>query len=214
MKTLSPSALFDLSSFSHASLFENCSHVWEALAKIGPYLASFELGAIQCEVPDGVYLVDRHLISIGKNTVLEPGAYIKGPCIIGDNCVVRHGAYIRGEFICGNNCVIGHTTEVKHSIFLDHVAAAHFAYLGDSILGNHVNLGAGTKCANLRFDRNEINIRCEGNRIRTGLRKFGAIFGDGAQSGCNSVTNPGTILLPKTSCLPCANVGGVVELNN
>lgn len=211
MKSLNPAALFDLSTFAHAKLFENCSYVWEALAQIEPYLASYPLGSIECDVPEGVHLIDRDRITIGKNTVLEPGAYIKGPCIIGDNCTVRHGAYIRGDFICGNNCVIGHTTEVKHSIFLNHAAAAHFAYVGDTILGNNVNLGAGTKCANLRFDNGKVNVHDEGERIPTGLRKFGAVFGDGAQSGCNSVTNPGTILCPGATCNPCANVGGVIR---
>lgn len=211
MNTLHPHALFDLTHYTHAKLFENCSYVWEALAQIDPYLASFPLGSIECDVPDGVHLVDRHLISIGKNTVLEPGAYIKGPCIIGNNCTVRHGAYIRGQFICGDHCVVGHTTEVKHSIFLNHAAAAHFAYVGDSILGNNVNLGAGTKCANLRFDNGQVIVHSEDKRIPTGLRKFGAIFGDGAQSGCNSVTNPGTILCRGAVCFPCANIGGVVS---
>jgi bifunctional N-acetylglucosamine-1-phosphate-uridyltransferase/glucosamine-1-phosphate-acetyltransferase GlmU-like protein len=101
--------------------------------------------------------------------------------------------------------VVGHTTEVKHSIFLDHAKAGHFAYLGDSILGREVNLGAGTKFANLRFLAGNVAVRTSEGLIDTGRRKFGAILGDRAQTGCNSVTNPGTvigkegILMPNTT---------------
>jgi NDP-sugar pyrophosphorylase family protein len=80
--------------------------------------------------------------------------------------------------------------------------------VSDSILGNEVNLGAGAKCANLRFDRKPISIYCDGHKIETGLNKMGAILGDHAQMGCNSVANPGTLLLPKMTCPPCANIRG------
>ena len=144
--------------------------------------------------PSRSFLINPELISIGKGTVIEPGAYIKGPCIIGENCTVRHGAYIRGDFIAGNNCVIGHDTEVKNCVMLNDARAGHFAYLGDTVVGNDVNLGAGTKCANLKLDGRPIIVHCEGTRIATGVKKFGAILGDGAQTGCNTVTNPGTLL--------------------
>lgn len=149
-------------------------------------------------------------ISIGKGTVLEPGVYIKGPCIIGENCTIRHGAYIRGNLITGNGCVIGHDTEIKNSVMLNHAQAAHFAYLGDSILGNRVNLGAGTKCANLKLDHKNIAVRFGERLIETGLKKFGAIIGDDSQTGCNSVTNPGTLFGKQVFCYPCLNVGGFV----
>lgn len=187
---------------------------WEALSAIHGYITSHPLGHIEIEPPKGVYLINPEQISIGKGTVLEPGAYIKGPCIIGKNCTVRHGAYIRGDFICGNNCVIGHDTEVKNVIFLDGVHAAHFAYVGDSILGNKVNLGAGTKCANLKLDNGKIVIAINGERIETGLRKFGAIIGDGCQTGCNSVLNPGTLLGKNVCCYPCTNFGGYIEADH
>lgn len=210
MSQLAPSYFFDLSTFKHPSIFKNCEFVWEALEKISPYLASQKLGQIEVEVPQGTYLVNPELISIGKGTVLEPGAYIKGPCIIGENCVVRHGAYIRGDFIAGTHCVIGHDTEVKSSLMMDHSNAAHFAYLGNTILGNRVNLGAGTKCANLKLDHGVINIYFEGRQIPTGLRKFGAIIGDGSQLGCNSVTNPGALLGQNVQSYPCTNFGGFI----
>ena len=141
-------------------------------------------------------------IRVGKGVLVEAGAFIKSPTILGDNTEVRQGAYLRGYCLVGRRCVVGHVTEVKHSIFLDDANAGHFAYLGDSILGNHVNLGAGTKLANLRFASGDVQIRTEGGSVATGLRKFGAILGDHTQTGCNSVTNPGTLLGKKSIILP------------
>jgi acetyltransferase-like isoleucine patch superfamily enzyme len=133
-------------------------------------------------------------IHLGKGVLVEPGALIKGPTIIGDQTEVRQGAYIRGYCLIGKNCVVGHVTEVKHSIFLNGAKAGHFAYLGDSILGNDVNLGAGTKLANLRFIKGDIPIKTATGMENTNLRKMGAIMGDQVQTGCNTVTNPGTLL--------------------
>lgn len=210
MNKLSPEYFFDLSQFEYMGLFEGCVYVWEVLSRIKVYLQKYPLGKIETDVPQGTFLDHPELISIGKGTVLEPGVYIKGPCIIGENCAVRHGAYIRGDFIAGNGCVIGHDTEAKNTVMLDGAHAAHFAYLGDTILGNRVNLGAGTKCANVKLDRKNIDIRFEGQIIETGLRKFGAIVGDDCQLGCNSVTNPGTMLGKQVYCYPCINVGGFI----
>jgi NDP-sugar pyrophosphorylase family protein len=201
---------FDLQSYSHRALFANTTFVWEALKRLKSYLAGLSLGKIEVEIPLGAFLINPESISIGKGSVVEPGAYIKGPCVIGERCSIRQGAYIRGDLVTGNDCVIGHTTELKHAIFLDGVHAAHFAYVGDSILGQRVNLGAGTKCANLRLDGQEVIVHHEGRRYATGMRKFGAILGDGAQTGCNAVTNPGTLFGPGVLCYPCLNVGGVI----
>lgn len=214
MSNLAADYFFDLTEYPHASILKNTKYVWESLKLIVPYLKSKILGNIEVEIPQGAFLIDPHLISIGKNSVIEPGAYIKGPCYIGNNCTVRHGAYIRENFICGNDCIIGHDTEIKNVIFLNGVHAAHFAYIGDSILGNHVNLGAGTKCANLKLDNQTIYVLFEGNHIDTGLRKFGAIIGDHSQIGCNAVTNPGTLLGPNVLCYPVINVGGFVPSNS
>lgn len=208
--SLKPEYFFLLSSFEHAELFQDCSHVWVALKKLPRYLAGAVLGNIEVEIPEGVHLEKPELISIGRGTKIEPGAFIRGPCIIGKNCTVRHGAYIRGELVTGDHCVIGHATEVKSAIFLNEAHAAHFAYVGDSILGNRVNLGAGTKCANLKLDNSTVAINYEGERISTGLRKFGAVIGDDSQLGCNSVTNPGTLVGQKVFCYPCLNIGGFV----
>ena len=145
-------------------------------------------------------------IRIGRGVLIEPGAYINSPTIIGDRSEVRHGAYMRGDCLIGRNCVVGHVTEVKHTIFLDGAKAGHFAYLGDSILGNQVNLGAGTKLANLRFIKGDVTIATPDTIIKSGLRKLGAILGDYVQTGCNSVTNPGTLLGKKSMVMPNTTV--------
>jgi acetyltransferase-like isoleucine patch superfamily enzyme len=155
----------------------------------------------------GAVLMDSN-IHIGEGTVVEPGALIKGPSIIGNYTEVRQGAYLRGNCLIGSRCVVGHTTEVKHSIMLDDSKAGHFAYIGDSILGNHVNLGAGTKLANLKIVDVEMKIKVEGKIYETGLRKLGAILGDFTETGCNSVTSPGTLLGKASLVYPCVNMPG------
>lgn len=214
MQELFSEVFFDLSLYEHSDLFKNQTLAWMAISQIQGYLSALNLGKIEVEIPEGCFLVDPHLITIGKDTVIEPGTYIKGPCIIGKNCSIRHGAYLRGHLITGDYCVIGHDTEVKNAIFLNHVNAAHFAYVGDTILGNRVNLGAGTKCANLKFDKQLISIQFKGNKIETGLKKFGAILGDDVQTGCNVVINPGTIIGKRVYCSPVMNIKGVIPANS
>jgi NDP-sugar pyrophosphorylase family protein len=204
-------SFFTLEGFEHAALFEGLSFPWEALAHLTDYLNHQKLGMIEVELPSSVHLVNPHLISIGKGTVVEPGVYIQGPCIIGANCTIRFGAYIRGHLVTGDRCVIGHDTEIKHSILLNGVNAAHFNYVGDCILGNGVNLGAGVKCANLRLDHQPVKVVFNGQKMMTHLKKLGAVVGDGAQIGCNAVTNPGTIIGKNAFCHPCLNISGQIQ---
>lgn len=159
-----------------------------------------------------VFMGDR--INIGRGVLVESGALIQSPTIIGDQTVVRQGAYMRGYCLIGKKCVVGHVTEVKHSIFLDGAKAGHFAYLGDSILGNEVNLGAGTKLANLRFTSGTVQVKTAEKIIDTGLRKFGAILADHVQTGCNSVTSPGTLLGKKSMLLPNVNAPSGLHRNH
>lgn len=147
-----------------------------------------------------------HRIHLGPGSVVEPGALIQGPTIIGSRTEVRQGAYVRGGCIIGNRCVVGHATEIKGSIVLNDAKAGHFAYIGDSILGNGTNLGAGTKLANFRIKAGTVRIRAGMDRIDTGLRKFGAVLGDDVQIGCNAITNPGTLLGRGSLVLPVTSV--------
>lgn len=210
MNEFAITALFDLSTFKHAQVFADCVHPWEVLSRIHSYLKSIPLGKTGVGIPHGADLIHPELISIGKGTIIEPGAYIKGPCIIGDNCTVRQGAYIRGDVIIGDQCVVGHGSELKNSIMLNGSNAAHFAYVGDSILGNRVNLGAGAILANLRLNHKDISVHFNGEKISTGRKKFGSILGDGTQIGCNSVANPGVITGKNVQCHPCLNISGLI----
>lgn len=151
-------------------------------------------------------------IEIGSGTIVEPGALIKGPTIIGSNTEIRQGAYIRGACIIGDDCVVGHATEMKNSIMLDHAKAGHFAYVGDSILGRDVNLGAGTKLANFKVSSGPIKLKINGELLDLPLKKLGAVLGDGTATGCNSVTSPGTFIGPGS--IVAANMtvdGGIYE---
>ncbi|WP_417910821.1 hypothetical protein [Candidatus Electronema sp. PJ] len=249
---LTPLSFFDLSDFTHRALFQDSTHVWDALKNLKAYMNGLDYGTfrhkrLQDGIPlpchlifhegilqeaesciitwgdtlkgglrvtlDGKELAGASVIMagavllgnqirLGKGVLIESGALIKDPAVIDDYTEVRQGAYVRGYCLTGKRCVIGHTTEVKHSIFLNDAKAGHFAYLGDSILGNEANLGAGTKFANLRFLPGNVQIKTPNGALDSGLRKLGAILGDRSQTGCNSVTNPGTLLGKDSLLMP------------
>lgn len=210
--TLKASLFFENIDPLWAAIFGEQQNVWFPLqGGIPDFFASqnpSQTNQIDGQVSQDAYLLGKGII-IRAGAVVEPGAYIKGPAYIGEGTHVRHGAYIRGNVIAGKNCVIGHATEIKHALMLDGAKAGHFAYVGDSILGHNVNLGAGTKLANLKVFRGNIHVYHRGEKINTGLRKFGAILGDGVEMGCNSVANPGTILGKKSVVYPCVSVKGL-----
>jgi NDP-sugar pyrophosphorylase family protein len=195
--SVSPHEFFDLTGFTHAALFADAEHVWQALDRLEAYLESYEDWRALGEVSPHAVVTGK--VFIGEGTIVEPYAVVNGPCIIGAGCEVRQGAYLRGKVIAGDGCVIGHCSEVKSSILLDGAKAPHFNYVGDSVIGNGANLGAGTVCANLRLDGREICVNTEGMKVATGRHKLGAIIGDRARTGCNAVLNPGTLLARESS---------------
>jgi NDP-sugar pyrophosphorylase family protein len=207
---LRPDDFFDLSNLAEplAGLFQGVDHVWQVLAKLQLYLEQILASetAIHGHVEAGATLVNPESIYIGPGTRVEAGAYIAGPTYIGTNCTVRHGAYVRGSVMAGDGCVLGHASEFKNALLLPGSHAAHFAYVGDSILGHRVNLGAGTKLANLEMFSDAVKAKT-GQRptikiavpdmaepVDTGLTKMGTIFGDDSQAGCNTVANPGCLI--------------------
>ena len=208
--SLSPSDFFDPTDYPHAELFADLAFVWEALPRLKAYLARLVGGRghqIFGQVAAGAFLAPGDDIFIGPGAVVEPGAYIAGPAYIGPDVRVRHGAYIRGNALIGASAIVGHATEVKNSILLPGAFAPHFNYVGDSILGRGVNLGAGTKLSNLTVvsvkdpatgKRPTLKITIDGQVFDTGLAKLGAILGDGVQTGCNSVLNPGVLIGPRS----------------
>jgi UDP-N-acetylglucosamine diphosphorylase / glucose-1-phosphate thymidylyltransferase / UDP-N-acetylgalactosamine diphosphorylase / glucosamine-1-phosphate N-acetyltransferase / galactosamine-1-phosphate N-acetyltransferase len=209
------SYFFDLASFQYKEIFDSTPYPWLALLNLENYIKTLPLGIHKGSISSLAYLIHPELISIGEGTIVEPGAYIQGPCVIGKNCAVRHGAYIRGNVITGDHCVIGHASEIKQTIFMNNTHAGHFAYVGDSILGSNVNLGAGVKCANFRLDGKLIDVHTDlKQRFPTEMRKLGAIIGDQTQLGCNSVTNPGSLIGQAVKCTPCLNIGGFIPSNS
>ncbi len=149
-------------------------------------------------------------VILGKNSVIKAPTRIEGPVIIGENTVIGPYAFLRGPVIIGNNCRIG-STEVKNSVVMDGVHAAHFSYIGDSIIGPKCNLGAGTKLANLRIDGDIVKVTVGKDVFGSGLRKLGAIMEGNASIGCNAVLNPGTYVAKNAKILPGAVVSGYVE---
>lgn len=183
--------LFDLAQTEHAALFDGCHFAWEALKKIEPYLAQTPRQHPPKKFPGASI---GHRVVIGEGTEVEPGALIKGPAIIGKNCRIRHNAYLRENVILGDDCVAGNSSELKNALLFNGAQAPHFNYVGDSILGHRAHTGAGVICSNLKTLPGNVTVMVNGVPLDTGLRKFGALIGDGAEIGCNSVLNPGSII--------------------
>jgi UDP-N-acetylglucosamine diphosphorylase / glucose-1-phosphate thymidylyltransferase / UDP-N-acetylgalactosamine diphosphorylase / glucosamine-1-phosphate N-acetyltransferase / galactosamine-1-phosphate N-acetyltransferase len=201
---LQPIDFFDLSDDIAAQLFTGCRYVWEAVPRLAPFIIARvgDRQEILGEVMPGAYLSDRPLY-VGPGARIEPGAYLEGPAYIGPGVVVRHGAYVRENVIMLAGSVLGHASEAKNSLFLPQAHAPHFNYVGDSILGQRANLGAGTKLSNLGIlsqkdpetgKRPTIILTIEDQQYDTGLAKLGAILGDDVQTGCNAVLNPGCLV--------------------
>ena len=147
-------------------------------------------------------------VHVAEGVVIEPHVHLIGPCLIESNVTIRSHAYVREYTWMMEGSLLGHASESKHALFLPGAKAPHFNYVGDSVLGSNVNLGAGVKLSNLRNDGEAIGIWLDDVRRATGLRKFGAIIGDGTQLGCNAVTNPGTVLGKSCMVHPNTTVGG------
>jgi UDP-N-acetylglucosamine diphosphorylase / glucose-1-phosphate thymidylyltransferase / UDP-N-acetylgalactosamine diphosphorylase / glucosamine-1-phosphate N-acetyltransferase / galactosamine-1-phosphate N-acetyltransferase len=228
-ETYGPRHFFRLQDVWFSDLFSDVDFPWEVLApkrkeewirkqlrsnvgRLSREKSGMVLTTYNFPVEDGEAVVEAGSIVVGDEIELragvrvEAGAWLTGPTILGPGTIVRHGAYVRGGILTGKSVLIGHTSEVKSSIFLNEAKAPHFAYVGDSILGNGVNLGAGTKVSNLKITNDEVVLRIENTNIRTGLRKMGAILGDGTETGCNSVLNPGVLLAKKCLVYPAVAV--------
>ena len=183
-------------------LFASCEYPWQMLPKIKDYIMSL----ISRGLPGFTMLSDGVLI--GENVKIYPTATIEGPTIIGANCEIRPGAFIRGGVITGEKCVIGNSSELKNCILLEGVQIPHYNYVGDSILGNKAHTGAGTICSNLKSDGKAVVVHGEID-YDTHLRKVGGILADGADVGCGSVINPGTVIGKNTSVYPLTSLRGV-----
>lgn len=162
----------------------------------------------------GEYTQVSENVWVHKTAKVAPTAYIGAPCIIGAGTEVRHCAFIRGSALIGENCVVGNSTELKNVILFDNVQVPHYNYVGDSILGYKSHMGAGSITSNVKSDKSFVTINCGGEKIKTGLKKMGAMLGDFVEVGCNSVLNPGTVIGRNSSVYPLSSVRGVVPANS
>ena len=201
-KAVKTKDLFECKTPYVARLFDECEYPWEMLPKIKEYINNLIKSGIDgfTEILDGVL--------VGENVKIYPTATIEAPAIIGHGTEVRPGAFVRGCVITGANCVIGNSSEIKNSILLDKVQIPHYNYVGDSVLGNHAHMGAGAICSNLKADGKPVVIHGD-EEYPTGIRKIGGILGDGADVGCGSVLNPGTVIGKNTAVYPLNSLRGV-----
>lgn len=206
-----PADLFDLAQTEHAALFDGCTFAWEALKKIEPYLAAKLQPALRNKCEGVAYIGEQ--VFIGEGTVVEDGVMIKGPAIIGCNCQIRHNAYIRENVIVGDGCLVGNSCELKNALLFNGCQVPHFNYVGDSILGHQAHLGAGVVLSNFKSLGRNVTVVVDGAPLDTGLRKFGALLGDGCDIGCNAVLNPGSIIGRGAVAYPNVNWRGHLPAN-
>jgi len=183
------------------------SYPWDLLLANETRLAGLKK-RIEGELEENV--VVRGAVAIGKGTVVKSGAYIVGPAVIGINCNIGPNCYIRPSTSIGDGCHIGHAVEIKNSVIMKNTAVPHHNYIGDCIIGEGCNFGAGTKVANLRLDEAPVSV---GN-INTGRRKLGAIIGDGVKTGINASINVGTMIGDNTNIGPGVVVSGIIAPNS
>ena len=200
--------LLDLSHTIAAPLFEGRDYPWEVLGDISDFI--LKLGP---QLPPEEYDHPADDVWIALDATVYSTAWIAGPCIIDHGAEIRHCAFIRGSAIVGKNCVVGNSTELKNVVLFDNVQVPHYNYVGDSVLGYKAHTGAGAITSNVKSDHSAVIVRCGDERAETGRNKFGAVLGDYAEVGCNSVLNPGTILGRHTTVYPTSSVRGTVPEN-
>ena len=201
--------LFDYSKTIAKPLLESVEYPWEALPKIKDFI--IEIGKT---LDPEIYEQRGENIWVAKSATVFPSAYLGGPLIICEDAEVRHCAFIRGSAIVGRGAVVGNSTELKNSILFDGVQVPHYNYIGDSILGYKAHTGAGTITSNLKSDKSLVTVLCEGEKVETGVKKFGAMLGDHVEVGCNSVLNPGSVVGRNTNIYPLSFVRGYVPDNS
>ncbi len=196
--------LFDLGHTMAADYLRQFEYPWQALAGIKQMI--IDLGKT---LDPAEYDQVSENVWVHKSAKVFPSAYLGAPCIIGPDTEVRHCAFVRGSALVGSGSVIGNSVELKNVIIFDNCEVPHYNYVGDSILGYHAHMGAGSITSNIKADKKNIIVH-SGEGIVTGLRKIGAMLGDYADIGCNSVLNPGTVIGRHTNVYPTSCVRGIV----
>lgn len=200
--------LYDLEHTIAAEYLSRYTYPWEALEGIKELI--LKLGPSLGEE----YEEREEHVWVHKSAKVYPTAWLGAPCIIGPDTEVRPGAFIRGSALVGRDCVVGNSTELKNVILFDHVQVPHYNYVGDSILGYHAHMGAGSITSNVKADNKNVVIKNGEEHVDSGRRKVGAFLGNYADVGCNAVCNPGTVIGPHTNVYPTTCVRGVIPADS
>ena len=209
MEQLTVKELYNLDETIAKDIFEDVIYPWEVLPKISEFIV--DLG--KC-LPEEEYEKRGDNIWVAKSAKVAPTASITGPAIIDKNADVRHCAFIRGNAIVGENAVVGNSTELKNVILFNRVQVPHYNYVGDSVLGYRAHMGAGAITSNVKADKKTVTINTPNGKIETGLRKCGAMLGDGVDVGCGSVFNPGVVVGRNSNIYPLSMVREYVPANS
>ena len=209
MDEMKISNMYDLSQTIAAGLFEGKEYPWEVLSEIGDFIK--RLGSA---LDPEIYEQQGEDIWIARSAKLWPTVSITGPCIIGPDAEIRQCAFIRGKAIVGEGAVVGNSTELKNVVLFNKVQVPHYNYVGDSVLGYKCHMGAGAITSNVKQDKKNVTISFNGQKIETGLRKFGAMLADNVEVGCNSVLNPGTVIGRSSNIYPLSCVRGYVPAHS
>ena len=198
--------LYDLNETIAAKLFEGKTYPWEVLADIGDFI--MKLGPT---LPKDEFNQIEDNIWVHKTVKIAPTASLTGPLIVDADTEIRPSAFVRGKAIVGKNCVVGNSTELKNVVLFNTVQVPHYNYVGDSILGTHSHMGAGSITSNVKSDKKLITIKGPDGNIDTGIKKIGAFLGDNVEIGCGSVLNPGTIIGRNSNIYPLSSVRGCIK---
>ena len=201
--------LYDLKETIAAELLESVEYPWEALKGISDFIRK-----IGPTLDTDIYEQKGEEIWVAKSAKVAPTAYLNGPLINDEDAEIRHCAFIRGSAIVGKGSVVGNSTELKNVIIFNSVQVPHYNYVGDSILGHKSHMGAGSITSNVKSDKTLVVVKDKNEKIKTGLKKIGAMLGDHVEVGCNSVLNPGTVIGRCSNIYPLSMVRGVVPANS
>ncbi len=201
--------MYDVSETIAGDLFEGKTYPWEVLPEIDDFI--LKLGET---LPEDEFEHPKENIWIHKSVTVAETATLNGPLIVDAGTEIRPGAFIRGKVIVGKNCVVGNSTELKNVVLFNTVQVPHYNYVGDSILGTHSHMGAGSITSNVKSDKTLVVVKNGAEQMETGLKKFGAMLGDYVEVGCNSVLNPGTVIGRNCNIYPLSSVRGVVKENS
>lgn len=205
MNELTNHALFEDKNTIAWELIEQYEYPYEVLPHIGEYI--IRLGQ---SLPEDLFERRGEDIWVSKNAVVAPSASLHGPIIIDEEAEIRHCAFLRGNAIVGKGAVVGNSTELKNVILFDGVQVPHYNYVGDSLLGYRSHMGAGSITSNVKSDKTLVEIKCGTGKVKTGLKKMGAVLGSFVEVGCGSILNPGTVIGSHTNVYPLSSVRGYV----